>query len=276
MSIFESSPTYGGLLLKLAADVGLAKQRTDIAGGIGLPDDGLKLTTLKNALDASFEDVRSRRTWSWLYLRIEVELDPTGEADDCVNASATAYWLPLAVAMAPIGNVYSFAPASSNQNARRLPILGETALVERMVAVGTTTGEPCGVAFGYDSLDTDGDRVRRRMFVRVYPRPDQAYTIAFLAKARLETLAEFTERPDWPTEMDRCILWGAIAHMAKLGQTQAKIDPMVAHGQFEKLLNQAMIEDAQIDLGIVGSLKRMESVATNRLITFDSDGVTRL
>lgn len=276
MSLFESSPTYGGLLLKLAVAVGLHKQRSDIAGGVGLPDDGLKLTTLKTALDDSFSLVRSKRTWSWLHTRIEVTLDPAGESEDCVNASATAYWLPLSVARAPIGRVYAVDPASTSSGVFPVPVYGETALLERMAAVGTQTNRPCGVAFGVESLDTDGDRARRRMFLRVYPRPDKAYVIAFLAKSRLETLAEFTERPDWPAEMDSCIIWGAISHMASLGQCQAAINADVARSKFQELLQDAMTEDAQIDVGVIGSLQAKRPGGGLVVDTLDSDGVTVL
>jgi hypothetical protein len=248
LSNHESSKTVGELLLELAVRVGLASQGTTTTTPLSLPTDPATLQILRRALDAGIARVARFRSWSWLRPTLQVTCDPTGQSPDCVKANPGDYWLDrLAARIVSKQLIVRFADGGGGN----IAVVSEQMLETARARNAGRTGRPTHAAFAAVRPTNDGDRVRDRMVLKLWPTPDAAHVVSFSVKRDVPTLVELTERPFWPQSVDEAVLACAVEHMARYGSTVTELSLQEASRQSVEVLQELAAEDKKANATVL-------------------------
>lgn len=231
----ESSSTVGQLLLELAVRVGLARQSSSASAPLALPTEATTVTQLRFALSNGAKRVARYRLWSWLTQTIRVTCDHTGQSPDCVNSHPGDYWIDREAARAASKKLTVTYASGGGGTA---DIVSEHVLETARARSATATGYPAMAAFVYDRPKSDGDRVRGRIVMKLYPKPDAAHVIAVEVHKDLPDLVETTERPWWPSAVDEAVLAAAVEYMARYGKTATAINREEAEAYTMRVLQE--------------------------------------
>lgn len=246
----ESSATVGELLLQLGQRTGLASQGATSAAALGLPSDPATVKLLRDAFMAGVNRVARFRTWSWMTPRVEVTCDPTGQSPDCVASHPGDYWVTRDAARTVSKTVLC---TLASGGSAPVPVVTSERLERARASSATVTGRPSLVAFVYQRPKSDGDRVRDRVVLKVFPKPDAAHVLSFIVKRDMPTLIELTERPFWPVSVDEAVLTAAVEHMARYGMTATQIDLGKAEEHAARVLVELAAEDRKAQAAIMDS-----------------------
>jgi hypothetical protein len=242
--------TVGELLLELASRVGLAAQGASVSAPLTLPTDPATQRNLRAALAAGVQRVLRFRGWSWQTPLIAVTLDATGNSPDCVQAHPGDYWIDrLATRVVSKSLVVRYAGGTGGG---RVQVVSEDYLLRVRAKSSTLIGKPMLAAFGYQRPVSDGDRVRDRLVLRLFPKPDAAHEVLIRVKRDAPLLSELSERPYWPASIDEAVLAAAVEHMARYGSTVTELNVERAQTYTLQVLTELANEDRKHQAEIMG------------------------
>lgn len=248
----DSSMTFADLRLRLAERVRLVQQ--DSAQRVIARTTEPDLSRLNNAINDGVREfmgfvgpvISNGRPmtfagWEWAKAQFAVELtqEPGGYT---VGTDPSVLTLPPVMGSRPISTV-SFSRTGSTSDGGELHLRHPAEIASRHAMDSATTGYPCFGSVAFNAAARASLHTRGCWELRVWPKPDNDYTISFAARVQPEPFTQDDERGIWPQEHDLTVVACAV-YCFNLADKPSG-DPAVTQAREEmgrKLMQSAMLD----------------------------------
>lgn len=163
-------------------------------------------------VDGCREFVRAHN-WAWLRARCEVTMDPAGTGPININSDPTRYLLPLYVESLPDAGIMWKGPDDRPGGSVRSTHMDDVA--ELAYIDPSSTGSPCKVAAEYSPFLGGGLQSSGGIEMRVWPKPDRAYTIGFRARLGFVPFISDHQVGQWPPVHDLTVVAYSVLELFK-------------------------------------------------------------
>lgn len=213
--------TFQDIILRVAREVGFAVSRAD-GSGEDIPT-GKILQRVKDAVNDARDDFyRCYAHWTFLREGVTITLDPTAGAWN-VEGDTGRIRLPWYVQIPPLTEwIYSLAAGGAGGRVRVAGIDD----VRRAYAdlADQTTGPPLMIAQEHSPGLDHQPGVRRPIIMRVWPRPDQTYTLtAESGRVVFAKMVDLSDREPAGSMHDQAIIVRAIYRFKRANNADAAL-----------------------------------------------------
>lgn len=205
------SMTYADLKLRVAERAVLIKQDASTNKTVALTSQPAA-DRIERAIRDGVEEFYRATDWSFLLTFLEFVLDAEGDTPANIAGSNTRYILPSFIESLPKpGMMVKYEESTTPGGHVTLRMFQE--LVERAYLEPNTTGFPEAVAVQFNPMLNPQADSRGGLEMRVWPQPDQAYTLGFLAKVGPVPFLSDSQRGRWPAVHDLTVVAFAVREL---------------------------------------------------------------
>ena len=202
---FDTSATFGDIVLNLAEEVGLVEYDAT-TNEAKIPDDAESLRVLRARVNEGLKQfARMYPKWTRLEHRVQITLDPNGTGPLNIDKDAARYRLPGFITSKPKGN-WTFVDSSS---AYSKIIHCSWDIVRAKIALGDGhTGTPVLAAMAPYQPESGDDR--QGFEVLFWPAPTTSFTVEAEFRVQVQSMTDLGERHPFGAEHDLAILKCAV------------------------------------------------------------------
>lgn len=277
----DSSMTFADLRLRLAERVRLVQQ--DSAQRVIARTTEPDRTRLNNAINDGVREfmafvgpvVENGRAmtfagWEWAKAQFSIGLakDPSAYA---AGSDPSLVLLPPVVGSRPISRVV-FTQTGQTVNGGEVKVIHPQAVAHRHAMDSNTTGAPCYGSISFNPAARKALHTRGGWELRVWPKPDNDYTVSFAARVQPVPFTQDDERGIWPEVHDLTVVACAV-YCFNLADKPSG-DPAVVQAREE--MSRRLVLSAMVDMrdymNPTGDRMKVEAPMGRPYRILDSDG----
>lgn len=203
----DASMTYADIKKAVAVRAALVRQDTD-TGRKEVPTVDPDLDMIERAVRDGTAEFYDAADFAFKTVFTAITLDADGDAAMNINGDASRYLLPPQVQSLP--KTVAFWRGPINAPGGPVAVRHMDEVVQRSFVDPQETGHPVMVGAEFNPLLSSGLSGRGGIELRVFPAPDQAYSLGFRCKVGLIPWVADDQRGQWPAVHDLTVVAFAV------------------------------------------------------------------